>query len=125
MKLDIAKTNRIIFIDAHYPEWKAAEGKLFNRWSASQIIETAIKTGCQMFSFFAKDHWGNCYYPTKVGHRHRDVKGDFTGEIVNEARKQGLSIILYYSVFADDYVARTYPELRTQNLLRVLKKMYS
>jgi len=115
MKLDVHKLNRFVFIDAHYPEWDAGENEMFYRWSPSEIVDTAIKAGAQMLSFFAKDHWGNCYYPTDVGHRLSYVKGDFTGDIVAEARRRGLPLLVYYSVLSDDYAARTYPQWQNQN----------
>ncbi len=115
MSIDISKLTRAAFIDAHYPEWQVPGEELYHDWSAAQIVETVASAGAQMMVFFAKDHFGNCYYPTDVGHRHRDIHDDFTGQVVDEARKHDLPIVIYYSAFADDYVARTHPEWRNQN----------
>lgn len=55
---------------------------------------------------------GNCYWPTKVGHMHKSLKGrDILKETIEELRKINLNVIVYYNIWSR-WAYDTHPEWR-------------
>lgn len=61
-------------------------------------------------AFFAKCHYGNSYYPTKVGHPHPKLQTDMLREVVEGCHKHGVGVIAYYSTFLDKHAAVEHPD---------------
>lgn len=104
---------RKILIDFHTPEFLPEVGKKFN---PSEWIKTLKNSEIQVVVFCAKDHYGNSYYPTNIGHRHKRINYDFFGGLVKEAKRERLKVFAYYSVGWDNWVAKNYPLWRVVDI---------
>ena len=102
------KSSRRILIDLHFPEW---DKRILENFNAKQWIDNLIRANVDCGMFYAKDHYGNSYYPTKVGHQHKNLKGrDILGEVIKESKKKGLYTVVYLSLVWDKFVADNHPE---------------
>ncbi|MGI9457630.1 MAG: beta-galactosidase trimerization domain-containing protein, partial [Aeoliella sp.] len=102
-----------IHLDMHCPEWHES---ILENFDAKNIVEQVVAADADALYFFAKDHYGNAYYQTEVGHRHRALEGrDFLAEILAEARRFELPIMAYFSVIWDNHAAQAHPEWCMRN----------
>ncbi|MBI2438460.1 MAG: hypothetical protein HYV36_06585 [Lentisphaerae bacterium] len=76
-----------------------------------RAIARAIKAAhIQAFWFYAKCHYGNAYYPSKVGHVHSALKGrDLFGELVEECLSEGIVPLAVYE-FSDLRMPKDHPD---------------
>ena len=66
---------------------------------------------------YACCHNGNCYYPTKVGHMHANLKGrDILGETVKVMRQEGIVPIAYYTSVYHNNSAKSHPSWRLTSI---------
>ena len=103
----------IVFLDCHTGEYPGY--KCFAQLDAKQIVGEAVRAGADALCFFSKDHFGNCFCDLPGGHKHKDIKGDYTGAVVAEMRRNGLGVGVYYSVFADRYEGIRHPDWQVRN----------
>lgn len=97
-----------IHLDMHTPEW---DDRILQRVDPRAIVAEAVRTGADGLYFFAKDHYGNAYYDTAVGHKHRCIGSrDLVAEAIEAAQAADLRIVLYYSVVWDMHIAKAHPE---------------
>jgi hypothetical protein len=97
-----------IFLDVHLSD---DQPDILSEYDGSNIVRVLHEAGVQVLTLWFKDHWGNAYYPTKVGKMHPLLRGrDMDGEIVSACRNKGIDVIAYYSVGVDAHVGRTYQE---------------
>lgn len=62
-----------------------ARRKIWSKFNPKQLVALVKNTGAEVFYFYAKCHFGNAYYPSKVGHVHSIMKSrDYFGEIIQE-----------------------------------------
>jgi hypothetical protein len=54
-----------------------------------------------MVALFAKCHFGNSFYSTRVGHKHAGLPQDFLMETAEECRCRGIRTLAYYSLCVD------------------------
>lgn len=67
---------------------------------------------------YACCHNGNCYYPTKVGHIHKNIVGkDLFGEMVNLLDKENILPIAYYTVIYHNDSAKKNPSWRRTDFI--------
>jgi len=99
-------------LDFHFSEYP--DGVL-SKADAKTYVRTLKENGGEVVLAFAKDHWGNHYYDTTLGHKHPAVKQDLFGQIVAEANKQGIDVIAYTSIGWDEFNRRRHPEWRMVN----------
>ncbi|MBR4519049.1 MAG: beta-galactosidase, partial [Victivallales bacterium] len=67
-------------------------------------------SGVESSMVYACDHNGNCYYPTKVGHQHANLRGrDIFGKTTRLLRAAGIAPIAYYTVTFHNDCARRFP----------------
>lgn len=83
-----------------------------SRASAKTYIRTLKENGGEVVLAFAKDHWGNYYHDTKVGRKHPAVQQDLFGEIISEAKRQGVAVIAYISIGWDEDSQRAHHDWR-------------
>jgi hypothetical protein len=100
---------KAIHLDFHMPEFPKDAIKNFN---AKTFVEQLVRSGTDSVTVFAKDHFGLSFYDTNVGHKHSGLKGDFLGEIVEEAHNNGIAVIAYLSVMWDKYNLENNPDWR-------------
>jgi len=98
-----------VILDYHFSEYP--HNVLVNADSnAEAYVKAAIDAGVDIYNVYAKDHWGNVYYDSKFGHKHKNVKSDLLGRILKEAKKRGLKTAVFFSVCWDEYNSRLNPD---------------
>src|SRR4030095_10096818 len=87
--------------DFHIP----ADAVVGEGFDADAYCAKVKATGADAVAFFGKCHYGDSYYATKVREWHPGVKTDMLGEISRAAKRNGLGLVAYYSVFLDTAAA--------------------
>jgi len=65
-----------LHLDYHIPELSIPA---FGRFDMAHYLEQLRRSDAEAVTLFAKDHFGNSFYPTRAGHRHRDLPCDLLG----------------------------------------------
>jgi len=101
-----------LLIDNHITEEDAS---FMTRFDPKVYAAMVKRAGVDAAMVYACCHNGNCYYPTKVGHIHKNLVGrDIFGETVSELRQEGIAPIAYYTVIFHNDSARRNPAWRMQ-----------
>ena len=104
----IEDTYRRLHLDFHMPDWSP---EILASFDAGQIVSNVKRANADALYFFAKCHYGNAYYKTQVGKRHRNMKDrDFLAEMTRACRKASLTIPAYFSLVWDVHVSVNHPE---------------
>jgi hypothetical protein len=104
----IEDTYRRLHLDFHMPDWSP---EILARFDAGQIVESTLRARADALYFFAKCHYGNAYYRTEVGHRHRGMgERDFLAEVIEECRKAKLTVVAYFSLVWDQWASLQHPD---------------
>jgi hypothetical protein len=100
------KGSRKIHFDYHTPPdfREVASG-----FEPEILMKDLAEVGCELINFFAKDLFGNCYWDTKVGHKHPYLKRDLLKEVTEASKKYGIKVVAYYNVM-DLYNVQVHPE---------------
>ena len=110
-KNDASWTKNVLYkihLDLHTPEW---DDEILRDINPQQIISTVRGAGADTLYFFSKDCYGNAYYNTKIGHKHRCIGNrDVLAEVLAEACKAGVRIVAYHSIIWDNGAAIAHPE---------------
>ncbi|MEM3521208.1 MAG: beta-galactosidase trimerization domain-containing protein [Thermoproteota archaeon] len=102
------KGNRKIHFDYHTPP---DFQEVASSFEPETLMKDLAEIGCELINFFAKDLFGNCYWNTKVGHKHPYLKRDLLKEVTEASKKYGIKIVAYYNVM-DLYNVQAHPELK-------------
>ncbi len=96
MKKKFYDSKTRLLLDFHIPEW---DEEILSKFDVKELIEKCEKSSVDCIYFYAKDHYGHCYYNSKIGHKHKNMgKRDFLKEFINQAKKKGFLVGVYYSV---------------------------
>ena len=99
-----------LLIDNHISE---DDPTSMTKFDPAQYVAMVKKAGVESAMVYAVCHNWNCYYPTKVGHIHANLKGrDIFGETVNLLRRDGIVPVAYYTSIYHNHSAKTHPEWR-------------
>jgi Hypothetical glycosyl hydrolase 6 len=102
-----------IHLDYHYPEW---DPYLISKADGRSMIRKIAGTGARLVVVFSKCHYGNAYYNTRIGHKHKNLGDrDLFLEWVTESRKHDLKLLAYYSVDRDVWAGSQHPEWRMRD----------
>ncbi len=94
----------------HIEEWNE---EFLSRLDPKEYVEMLKKARVKSAMIYANSHVGYCYWPTKTGHMHKGLKGrDFLGEIIELCHKEGIDVIIYYSLIFNNWAYETHPEWR-------------
>lgn len=96
-----------LFVDFHNPEFLE---EAFEEFNAKEYIRLIKSLNPDMVMFWANDHYGNCFYDTKIGHKHSRLKTDYFGELVEEAHKNDIAVFAYFVVGWHNYSAIKHPD---------------
>jgi hypothetical protein len=96
-----------LFVDFHNPEFLE---EAFQKFDAREYIKTIKSVKPDMVMFWANDHYGNCFYDTKIGHKHCRLKADYFGELAVEAHKNQMAVFAYFVVGWHNYSAIQHPD---------------
>ena len=98
---------RRVHLDFHTPDFQENVG---GKLDAAKFAAVLAKGEVQQAAFFAKCHYGNAYYPTKVGRTHPNLKCDMLGKFVNAGKKKGVRTFAYYSLQFDVWYGKQHPD---------------
>src|SRR5690242_8037768 len=59
-----------VHLDYHYPDW---DPHLLSKSDGAAMIQTIAATDAELVVVFAKCHYGNAYYNTRIGHKHKNL----------------------------------------------------
>lgn len=101
---------RQVHMDFHTPEFPK---QALKNLDAKQMIEALVYGKVNMVALFAKCHFGNAYYPTKVGHVHEALGDkDFLGEAISLCHEHNIAPLAYYSLGVDIHAYKEHPNWR-------------
>jgi len=92
-------------VDMHIPN---GEGYL-EKFDPVTYAENVKKSGATVAYIYGSNCLGLCFYPTKIGLRHKQAERDIFGETVKECRKRGLKVVGYLNSWGS-FVADNHPE---------------
>ena len=70
-------------------------------FNAKAFVDHLERGRINMVALFAKCHFGNAFYNTRVGHKHAGLPQDFLMETATECRRRGIRTLAYYSLCVD------------------------
>ena len=106
-------TKRCYLIDQHSPPPPVVT---LENLDYAQYEAFFRKTNVDSMMVYCKDHWGYCWYPTKVkgGQVHPGLRSDYVREVSNILRKLGIEFTAYYCFEYDTLAGRGMPECRVK-----------
>lgn len=103
-----------LLIDNHITE---DDPSFMTHFSPQTYVSLVKKAGVEASMVYTCDHNGNCYYPTRVGHQHANLKGrDIFGETTRLLRQEGIHPIAYYTTIFHNDSAKKHPSWRMQDM---------
>lgn len=101
---------RQVHLDFHTSEHIPDVGADFD---PDRYVATLRDAHVNSITMFARGHHGWCYYPTKVGKPHPNLKRpDLLGDMITACRKADIGVVAYNTVQWDELSAREHPEWR-------------
>ena len=103
------KSLRRLLVDMHIPDWN---GDFLKEISPENYAELLALAKVDTAEIYACSCLGLCYWPTKIGIQHRQLRGrDLLGELIAACRKRGMKIQIYLNVWTRA-VYEAHPEWR-------------
>jgi len=89
---------RRIHMDFHTPEIEP--DVVIKSFNVKDYVATLKGAQVNSLVTFAKDHHGNSYYNSRLGHKHSGLPAntDMMGEIIDECHKNDIKVLSYFSV---------------------------
>jgi hypothetical protein len=98
---------RAVHLDFHTSEHCPEVGAEF---SEAQFIGALQKGHVNSINLFGMCHHGWCYYPTRVGLAHPNLKTDLLGRMLQACTEAGIGTTVYITVAWNDRASREHPE---------------
>jgi len=113
-KLWYKESRRRNLVDMHIEDWNES---FLSRFDPKKYVKMLKIANVRSAMIYANSHVGYCYWPTKVGHMHRGIKRrDIMGETLFLCHKEGMDVILYYSLIFNNWAHEKYPQWRIVNI---------
>lgn len=113
--MDFYHTYSRLLIDNHITEDDASFLSKFDPAANVALIKQA---GVDAAMVYACCHNGNCYYPTRVGHIHKNIADkDLFGQMISLLRKENILPIAYYTVIYHNDSAQNNPSWRRTDFI--------
>lgn len=97
-------------VDMHIEEW---DDRFLSQFEPRRYVDFLELANVSTAMVYANSHVGYCYWPTKVGHMHRGLKGrDILGEIIELCHKEGINVVVYYSLIFNNWAYEKNPSWR-------------
>ena len=97
-------------VDMHITDWDA---RFLAQFDPETYVDMLLLCQARSAVVYAHSHVGHCYYPSRVGHMHRGLKGrDIFGEVLDLCHRQDIAVVAYYSLIYDDWAYRHNPDWR-------------
>lgn len=104
------KSFRRNLVDMHIEDWDEV---FLSRLDPKVYVERLKTAQVQSAMIYANSHVGYSYWPTKVGHMHRGLKGrDFFKEVTGLCQQEGIDVIAYYTLIFVNWPYEQHPEWR-------------
>lgn len=88
---------RRLLVDMHIPDW---DESFLQEFSPEKYADNMVKANISCAEIYAGNCLGLCLFPTRKGFVHKSLKGrDLVGETLEECRKRGLEVQLYFNVY--------------------------
>jgi len=98
---------RKVHLDMHLPE---DAPHMFECFDAERYVATLVDARVNSVCIFAHGHHGNCYYDTKIGHKHSRLDFDYLREVATECRRQDVAVMAYFSCAWNHRDGEEHPE---------------
>lgn len=83
---------------------------IFTRLDPEKFVRRLKRAGVEVFQIYAKCHYGNAYYNTKIGHKHSAIGDrDLFQEYITACRKEGIVPVCIYE-WADYRIQQEHPD---------------
>ncbi|MEM2930375.1 MAG: alpha-L-fucosidase [Thermoproteota archaeon] len=104
------KSYRRNLIDMHIEDW---DERFLSQLDPKNYVKMLKLAGVKSAMVYANSHVGYCYWPTEIGRMHRGIKGrDILGEIIGLCHKEGIDVVVYYSLVFNNWAYEQHPEWR-------------
>ncbi|HHY81618.1 MAG TPA: family 10 glycosylhydrolase [Clostridiales bacterium] len=101
-------------IDMHIEDWNE---EFLSQFNSVKYVELLKKAKVQSAMIYINSHVGYCYWPTKTGEMHSAFKGeDKIGEVIDLCHKEGMDVIVYYSLIYNNWAYENHPEWRMKDV---------
>jgi len=108
------KSYRRNLVDMHIEDW---DEKFLSQFDPETYVKMLKIAEVKSALVYANSHVGYCYWPTKTGHMHRGIKGrDTLGDVIDLCHKEGMEVIIYYSLIFNNWAYEQHTEWRILNL---------
>ncbi|MDR1599651.1 MAG: alpha-L-fucosidase [Oscillospiraceae bacterium] len=88
-------------VDMHIEGWNP---EFMASFDPEAYVDNLKRAGVTCAMVYANSHVGLCYWPSAFGNAHPGLKGrDIFGEVAGLCHKNGMDVILYYSVIYDNW----------------------
>ncbi|MFH1904988.1 MAG: alpha-amylase family protein [bacterium] len=103
-----------LLIDNHITE---EDPSFMTKFDPRKYVNMVKKARVDSAMIYSCCHNGNCYYPTKVGHMHRNLNGrDIFGETVSMLIEEGIVPVAYTTVIYHNDSAKNNPDWRMKDI---------
>lgn len=103
-----------LLIDNHITDQRP---EFMSRFEPENYVEMVRLAGVESAMVYACDHNGNCYYPTRAGHPHANLRGrDLFGETVKLLNREKIIPVAYYTIIYHNHSAITHPGWRMRSI---------
>lgn len=92
-------------VDMHIEDW---DGRFLSKYDAQRYVDTISLSNSDTAMVYANSHIGLCYWPTKCGQMHKNLRGrDILGEVIELCHGKEMNVVVYYTLI---FVNRAYEE---------------
>ncbi len=104
------KDYRRNLVDMHIEDWYDI---FLSQLEPRRYVELLKRANVSTAMIYANSHIGHCYWKTRTGHMHRGIKGrDITGELIELCHREGMNVVIYYSLIYNNWAYENHPEWR-------------
>ncbi len=97
-------------VDMHIEDW---DERFLSQLEPQRYVELLKVARVTTAMIYANSTVGYCYWPTKTGKMHRGIKGrDVLGELIDLCHKEGMNVIIYYSLIYNNWAYDKEPDWR-------------
>lgn len=97
-------------IDMHITD---LDERFLSKFDSKKYVEMLVLSQVKSAVVYAHSHIGNCYYPTKVGHMHKGLKGrNILAEVIDLCHKNNIYVVVYFSLIYDCFAYNNHSDWR-------------
>ena len=97
-------------IDMHITDWN---DKFLSEFDPERYVQMLAMSQVKSAVVYTHSHVGLCYFPTQIGREHNAMKGkNNLAKVVEGCHKNGINVVLYFSLIFDTHAYRTNPDWR-------------